>query len=215
MPFGTYDIAIQLGASDPRPNSLTTVRRDVDVSGDGGLDLNVQVGEIKLKVTYDGGKVPSASSGDDVLVLFTDTSTKETQSYSFDGGEDTVDVPYGTYDIAVQLGASDPRPNSLATVRTDVDISGDGGLDLNLQVGELKLKVTYDGGKVPSASSGDDVLVLFTETSTNGDTVLQLRWRRRQRGRAVWHLRRRPAVWRVRPSGQLPGHGAPRRGGER
>ncbi|MBK9368999.1 MAG: hypothetical protein IPN01_22320 [Deltaproteobacteria bacterium] len=167
VPFGTYDIAIQLGASDPRPNSLTTVRRDVDVSGDGGLDLNVQVGEIKLKVTYDGGKVPSASSGDDVLVLFTDTSTKETQSYSFDGGEDTVDVPYGTYDIAVQLGASDPRPNSLATVRTDVDISGDGGLDLNLQVGELKLKVTYDGGKVPSASSGDDVLVLFTETSTN------------------------------------------------
>jgi sorbitol-specific phosphotransferase system component IIA len=169
VPHGTYDIALQLGAAEPRPNSLTTVRRGVEVSGDGGLDLNLPVGELKLKVTYDGGKVPSASSGDDVLVLFTETSTGETQTYSFDGDVESVEVPHGTYDIALQFGAAEPRPNSLATVRRDVEVSGDGGLDLNLQVGEQKLKVTYDGGKVPSASSGDDVLVLFTETST-GET---------------------------------------------
>ena len=166
VPHGNYDIAIQLGASEPRPNSLTTVRRDVDVSGDGGLDLNIPVGEIKLQITYDGGKVPSATSGDDVLVLFTETTTKETQTYSFDGDQETVFVPHGNYDIALQFGASEPRPNSLATVRRDVDVSGDGGLDLNMDVGEIKLQITYDGGKVPSASSGDDVLVLFTETST-------------------------------------------------
>ncbi|MCK6520139.1 hypothetical protein L6R49_01750 [Myxococcota bacterium] len=166
VPYGTYDIALQLGASDPRPNSLTTVRRDVEVSGDAGLNLDMPVGEIKLKVTYDGGKVPGASSGSDVLVLFTETSTGETQSYSFDGDEDTVFVPYGTYDIALQLGASDPRPNSLTTVRRDVEVSGDGGLDLNLPVGEIKLNVTYDGGSVPRSLSGDEVLVLFTETST-------------------------------------------------
>ncbi|MEY3211927.1 MAG: hypothetical protein RIT28_2408 [Pseudomonadota bacterium] len=169
VPHGTYDIALQLGAAEPRPNSLTTVRRGVEVSGDGGLDLNLPVGELKLKVTYDGGKVPSASSGDDVLVLFTETSTGETQTYSLDGDVESVEVPHGTYDIALQFGAAEPRPNSLATVRRDVEVSGDGGLDLNLQVGEQKLKVTYDGGKVPSASSGDDVLVLFTETST-GET---------------------------------------------
>ena len=166
VPFGTYDIALQLGASDPRPNSLATVRRDVEVSGDGGLDLNLPVGEIKLQITYDGGTVPSATSGDDVLVLFTETTTHETQSYSFDGAQEAVFVPHGTYDIALQFGASEPRPDSLATVRRDVDVSGDGGLDLNMAVGELKLQVTYDGGKVPSASSGDDVLVLFTETTT-------------------------------------------------
>jgi sorbitol-specific phosphotransferase system component IIA len=166
VPHGTYDIAIQLGAAEPRPNSLTTVRRDVEVSGDGGLDLNIPIGELKLTVTYDGGKVPSASSGDDVLVLFTETTTRETQSYSFDGDQETVQVPHGTYDIAMQLGAPEPRPNSLTTVRRDVEVSGDGGLDLNIPIGELKLKVTYDGGKVPSASSGDDVLVLFTETTT-------------------------------------------------
>jgi sorbitol-specific phosphotransferase system component IIA len=128
VPYGTYDIALQLGAAEPRPNSLTTVRRGVSVSGDAGINLDMPVGELKLKVTYDGGKVPSATSGDDVLVLFTETTTRETQTYSFDGAEDTVQVPHGTYDIAIQLGAAEPRPNSLTTVRRDVEVSGDGGL---------------------------------------------------------------------------------------
>jgi sorbitol-specific phosphotransferase system component IIA len=166
VPHGTYDIAIQLGAPEPRPNSLTTVRQDVEVSGDGGLDLNIPIGELKLKVTYDGGKVPSASSGDDVLVLFTETTTRETQSYSFDDDQETVQVPHGTYDVALQFGAADPRANSLATVRRGVEVSGDGGLDLDMQVGDVSLTVTYDGGKVPGAPSGDDVYVLFTETTT-------------------------------------------------
>ena len=169
VPHGTYDIALQLGASEPRPNSLTTVRRGVEVSGDGGFDLNLPVGEIKLKVTYDGGKVPSASGGDDVLVLFTETTTGETQTYSFDDGAESVQVPHGTYDIALEFGADDPRANSLATVRRGVEVSGDGGLDLDMQVGDLSLTVTYDGGKVPGASNRDDVLVLFTETTT-GET---------------------------------------------
>jgi sorbitol-specific phosphotransferase system component IIA len=166
VPHGTYDIAVQLGASEPRPNSLATVRRDVEVSGDGGLDLNLPIAELALKVTYDGGKVPGASSGDDVLVLFTETTTRETQTYSFDGGEETVYVPHGTYDVALEFGASSPKANSLATVRRGVEVSGDGGLDLDLQVADLALSVTYDGGKVPGASGKDDVYVLFTETTT-------------------------------------------------
>ncbi|MBK7760012.1 MAG: hypothetical protein IPI35_27130 [Deltaproteobacteria bacterium] len=151
---------------DVEPERVCDETTDLCASGDCVYDINIPIAELDLNVTYDGGKVPSASSGDDVLVLFTETTTGDTQTYSFDGGEDSVQVPYGTYDIALQLGASDPRPNSLTTVRRGVSVSGDAGLNLDMPVGELKLQVTYDGGNVPSASSGDDVLVLFTETST-------------------------------------------------
>ena len=126
----------------------------------------MQVADVSLAITYDGGKVPSASSGDDVFVLFTETTTRETQSVSFDGSEDSIQVPLGTYDIALQFGATDPRANSLATVRRGVELTGDAGLNLDLQVEEVNGLVTYDGGKVPSASSGDDVLVRFVEIDT-------------------------------------------------
>jgi hypothetical protein len=99
-------------------------------------------------------------------VLFTETTTRETQSVSFDGSEDSIQVPLGTYDIALQFGAADPRANSLATVRRGVEVTGDAGLNLDLQVQEVNGFVTYDGGKVPSASSGDDLLVRFVEITT-------------------------------------------------
>ena len=122
VPHGTYDIALQFGAADPRANSLATVRRGVEVSGDAGLNLDLQVEEVNGLVTYDGGKVPSASSGDDLLVRFVEISTQETQSISTDDDDYTIQLPSGIYDVQVQFGAADPRPNSLTTVGLCVEV---------------------------------------------------------------------------------------------
>ncbi|MBK7760014.1 MAG: hypothetical protein IPI35_27140 [Deltaproteobacteria bacterium] len=143
--------------------------------------------------------MPSASSGDDVLVLFTETTTRETQSVSFDGGEDSIHVPHGTYDIALQFGATDPRANSLATVRRGVELTGDAGLNLDLQVEEVNGLVTYDGGKVPSASSGDDVLMRFAEIDTSRGAVDLHRRRRLHDPAPLGDLRRAGSAQRLRP----------------
>ena len=80
------------------------------------------VEEVNGLVTYDGGKVPSASSGDDVLVRFVEIDTREEQSISTDDDDYTIQLPSGIYDVQVQLGASDPRPNSLTTVGLCVEV---------------------------------------------------------------------------------------------
>ena len=86
------------------------MRRGVELTGDAGLNLDLQVEEVNGLVTYDGGKVPSASSGDDVLVRFVEIDTREEQSISTDDDDYTIQLPSGIYDVQVQLGASDPGP---------------------------------------------------------------------------------------------------------
>jgi hypothetical protein len=168
---GTYDIRYSVEKDGPHwpSNEDAPLQGNVAFTMDGPLSVDVPVVNIPMSVTLDGDALDAAntSAKDHGSIWLRRTTTGSPGEYfivldtwneatnKLNSPLDVQVVP-GTYDIRYSVEEDGPSwpSNEDAPLKSDVELTSDGPLSVNVPILELSMSVTLDGAPLDAANTG-------------------------------------------------------------
>ncbi|HET7503628.1 MAG TPA: hypothetical protein VFK02_21555 [Kofleriaceae bacterium] len=152
------------GCAPPVPCNAGTLRRDVALTADGALDLDVPTVQLAGVVTANGAALPVLGGALRGGVRFVGPDTGSAGAVAVLSATGTaryaVALLPGRYDVRFEgspelclVDNATSVPCNRATLRTGLSIAVDGALDLDLRTARVTGKVSLDGGPMPVSSS--------------------------------------------------------------
>jgi len=164
---GSYEIYVENDSDCPDgaiPCQRKVLYTDLPINGPGVLDLDLPVIEIMGTVTVNGLAMgSSASGGERAEIVFDDGEDRVPAGLGHSGAATyNLRLYAGTYDVKVQNSSDCPAtglppvPCQTRTLRSGLQLTGPGTLDLDLEVIEVSGVVTVNGAAMSASSSGGE-----------------------------------------------------------
>jgi hypothetical protein len=168
-----------IAASPPVPCNQGVVRRDVNVSGETTLDVDVPIARVRGTMTLNGAQFPQGLGGG--FVEFTQEGSRTPTLASLRGtvgGPTTYDVALlpGTYSVAwrgIPLSWDEidtfPIPSNGGVLERELSVSGEIMRDLEIGSVRLRASVTING--MPAADVGARGQIAFVRDGEDAPAI--------------------------------------------
>jgi hypothetical protein len=184
----TYDVVLFTGHYEVLADNLACgddqalpcqreLLKTVDLTGDGVLDLDLDVVSVSGSVTVNGSQMDASPNGRvrGRVVLVDNEQTQIAAALGADGpAQYLMKVFAGSYRVDFVNDNDCPRgavPCARVTLRDNVQLSGNGALDLDLEVLAISGQITVNAAQMPDGVTGGERGSLFFVSEESGDSL--------------------------------------------